>query len=123
MVKLLTKKTVDNDKEKRYKLLRNLDTVYQQLCEEHNRSAPRGGIPIGGGDWMDSFFKMEAIRGTITSLRAFKTLEESIAFGKSTSSFAVKTWNEKREYQVHRCEETAYAFLDSVVRRFASETF
>ena len=54
-----------------------LDQEYQRLSDTHYTNAPKG-MPVGGGDWMDSFFRMEAIRGTMNGLRRGLSLEESI---------------------------------------------
>lgn len=102
-------------------LLRFLDGRYQSLSRKHREAAPTGGtIPIGGGDWMDTFFRMEALRGCIGALRRDKTLAEAVEEGKTVAVIAVQIWNRRREYQVHRCEDTADDYLDSVVRSFYS---
>ncbi len=108
----------------RNKLLRSLGVVYDSLYKRHNTEQRAIGnkTPIGGGDWMDTFFQLEGLRGVITALRQGKTLSYAIQFGKGTSSAAVKIWNDRREYQVHRCEETAHDFIENTVRRMLHAT-
>lgn len=99
----------------RHELLRSLDCVYDDLCQRSSKNAPQG-IPVGGGDWMDDFFKAEALRGFLTAYRDPKaTIEKAIEDGKIISTIAVKIWNKRREWQVHRCEETAHRFLENTV--------
>lgn len=100
----------------RRRLLILLDGEYQRLNGIHWANAPRNGkIPIGGGQWMDSFFRMEAIRGCQSALRSGASLQEAIKAGQKESRAAVKIWNARREYQVHRWEETAFDYLERLV--------
>lgn len=64
---------------------------------------------------MDTFFRMEAIRGCLTALRNGKKLGAAVQEGKDVSSISVQIWNQKREYQVHRWEETTWSYLDRLV--------
>lgn len=103
----------------RMALLRSLGVEYDRLNKIHSESAPKGGdIPAGGGDWMDSFFRMEGVRGVMTALRAGKTVDYAIQFGKDVSTLAVKIWNGRREYQVRRWEETGHSFIERTVRKY-----
>lgn len=105
-------------REKRYQLLRLLDVEYQSLNQRHLENAPKNNtIPVGGGDWMDTFFRMEAIRGCMGALREGKSLGDAIAEGKAVSEIAVKIWNKKREWQVHHHTETAFSFLSRLMHR------
>lgn len=74
---------------------------------------------MGGGEWMDSFLKSEAVLGTIRALREGKSIEESVAEGKSASEVAVRKWNERRrkDYQVRRWEGCCHHYLDSLIVR------
>lgn len=104
-------------KKRRFEMLRKLDNKYLDLNEKHYNNAPRGGsLPIGGGEWMDTFFRMEALRGMMNALRDGKSLNESVSDGKAVSEIAVKIWNTRREWQVHRYIKTAHSYLDRVVR-------
>lgn len=67
---------------------------------------------------MDTFFRMEAIRGCMSALRLGKPLQEAVDDGKKTSEIAVKKWNDRREYQVHRWHETAHEYLDTLIRLY-----
>lgn len=104
-------------------LLRHLDDVYQEMTRRHYANAPPSGtVPVGGGDWMDYFFKAEAIRGCITSLRAGNTLAQATRDGYAVSEIAVQLWNKRREYQVHRWEKTAHDFLDRTIAAYKRRT-
>lgn len=105
-----------------FPLMRRLDEEYQKLSDAHYRAAPKGGsVAVGGGEWVDTFFKMEAIRGCLTALRNLKNLSEAVEEGKAVSSIAVQLWNQKREFQVRRWEETSHAFLIQLVSRLQKE--
>lgn len=93
---------------------------YDRLGRVHTNSAPRGGIPVGGGDWMDSFFRLEGVRGTLGALRRGIGLRRAIIDGKRVSEIAVKIWNGRREYQVHRWTKTVYHYLDVLERKIRS---
>lgn len=99
--------------ERRYAILRALDDVYQENMSKHYAAAPKGGIPAGGGDWVDYFFKSEGLRGAIGYLRSNKnpTIEGCIAEGLVVSQIAIKIWNTQREYQVHRWENSVEEFI------------
>ena len=98
--------------------LKELDTEYLRLNALSQDAAPRGGsIPVGGGDWMDYFFKAEAVHGMLSSLRHRKTYKQSFANGCAASRGAIKIWNSRREYQVRRWEGWVEDFLESVCRR------
>lgn len=104
--------------ERRFAIMRSLDDEFTLLAERHYENAPNNGtIPVGGGDWMDSFFRMEAVRGTLGALGRGLSLKESIEEGKSVSEISVKIWNGKREYQVHRWIKTAHTYLDKLIKR------
>lgn len=100
------------------KLMIFLDEKMQELYEKHYKAAPRNGIPIGGGDWMDTFFRTEAIRGCLGALRRGKNLEEAIQEGITVSEISVGIWNKKREWQVHRWEKTGEMYLRDLIRHW-----
>lgn len=104
-------------------LLRSLDKVYDELNEKYSCEIKAIGskIPIGGSGWMDLFFRMEGIRGVMAGLRSSGNLLGAIEVGKTTSSIAVRIWNGRKEYQVHRWEETCYGYLEHTVRRIKRE--
>jgi hypothetical protein len=105
------------------KLIARLEEIRQKLWERHRAAAPLSGcIPVGGGEWVDTFFRLEAIDGCLRVLRAGRTLSEAVSAGKEASREAVKKWNQRREYQVHRWEETAFDWLDTVIRLLTQET-
>jgi len=95
-------------------ILLRLSRVYDDLVEKYTAEVHAIGskIPVGGGEWMDLFFKMEGIRGIMTALRCGKTLSEAIEFGKNVSTNAVRTWNSKHEYQTSRWEKTAHNYIE-----------
>lgn len=64
---------------------------------------------------MDSFFKMEAIRGVVSALRNTCSVSVAIKKGKQQSTFAVSKWNSQRGYQVHRWNQTAWSWLEGLV--------
>lgn len=102
-------------KKRRYEILRWLDEKYQSVQRKHYGNAPKGGsIPVGGGDWMDMFFRAEGLRGCIGALRRGVSLKGSFEEGKAVSEIAVRVWNEKREWQVHRQDKTVHSYLDGV---------
>ena len=95
-----------------------LDKEYDKLSQRHYASTPkRGEIPVGGGDWMDSFFRMEAIRGCLSALRSGNSLTKAIEDGKAVSEISVQIWNKRREWQVHRWPKTAHPYLEMLVYR------
>ena len=98
-------------------LLRLLDLEHQRVYKRHIAESPRGGIPVGGGDWMDTFFRLEALEGTISSLMAFESVKVAIERGQQRSTRAVKKWNSQREWQVHRWKEMAWDYLEKLVWR------
>jgi len=109
--------SMPSTREQRMQMLRTLRGIYDKLAEKHYQCAPRGGsLPIGGGDWMDCFFRMEGIRGMMQGLRNNKSLVQSLQDGKDASTVAVKAWNGKREWQVHRWEQTAWHFLECTIK-------
>lgn len=101
----------------RHWILRRLDDEYQKLYRYHIDVAPRG-LPVGGGEWIDSHFKLEAIRGATKSLREGSTIEESIDAGKKAGRYSVKMWNDKREWQVHRQIETTDDYIERLVMKY-----
>lgn len=104
-------------KDHRMRLLRHLDEVYHELWNKHYNLSPRNGeVPTGGGEWMDVFFKSEAVRGTITRLRNDGSVREAIADGKTVSEIAIQLWNTKREWQVHRWEKCCHQYLEHLVK-------
>jgi hypothetical protein len=100
-----------------FPLMRKLDEKYQSLSEKSAKAGPRNGeISIGGGDWMDYFFKAEAVRGTLTALRNGKSMEEAIQDGKAVGEIAIDIWNKKREWQVRRWN----GWIEDYLRRLIS---
>jgi hypothetical protein len=104
-----------------------LDKEYMGLRERHTKAAPRPGtIPIGGGDWMDTFFRMEGVAGILSAVRRGKSIREGLEEGKQDSRRAVLIWNERRgkkDYQTHRWEQTAFDYLDSLVTRLLRQVY
>lgn len=94
-----------------------LSAEYDLLMDRHSKSAPRNGIPVGGGDWMDSFFRMEGVRGTLGALGRGLSLCKSIDEGKVVSEISVGIWNKHREWQVHRWVKTSHSYLEQLERR------
>lgn len=103
------------------RLLIYLDEKYQELSDSHYKNAPPSGtVPAGGGEWMDSFFRMEAVRGCMTALRLRKSVEDAVLDGYAVSEISVQIWNtrRKKDYQTQRWEKTAHDYLDSLIRLF-----
>lgn len=96
------------------KLLRLLDFEWQRWRKVHETNSPRG-MPVGGGDWIDSFFKMTALEGAIRILRNGGTPEAAIEEGKKDSAVAVDKWNQRHGYQVHRWRETCWGWIEFMV--------
>lgn len=101
----------------RIKALRLLGTEYDKLCIQHSKEAPRNAIPVGGGDWMDLFFKMEGVRGTMSALENGKKLERAFEEGKLVSETAIRLWNRRREWQVHRWDKCVHSYLETLQRK------
>lgn len=101
--------------------IRILEMEYEKQVQIHSSAAPRNGIAVGGGDWMDSFFKMEAVRMMLSTIRAGKPLVEVERYGKDAATIAVKLWNDRREYQVRRWEQCCDDFVDSLIRRILND--
>jgi hypothetical protein len=100
-------------RQKRFAILRSLGDVLDEVERRHRREAPRGGAtPVGGGEWMDTFFKIEALQSLIRCLREGKTPSKSLVIAKEASRKAVRVWNSRREWQVHRWEETAFIWIE-----------
>lgn len=106
-------------------LARELDLHYQHLWKIHEADKKKMGnrLPVGG-DHMDIFFKLEGIRGMLSSLRQNEGLQQALEKGKSFSRSAVQKWNaqRKKDYQVHRWEETAFLYLENLLRSLCEET-
>lgn len=100
----------------RKSLLLALGEEYDRVAEIHRKNAPVG-IPVGGGEWMDSFFKLEGLDGIMLALRKLKPIEVALSEGKQQSTEAVKIWNSRREWQVHRHKETAWTYLENILKR------
>lgn len=103
--------------EQKLHLLRELGRDYQSVLEEHNGKVRKIGnrIPVGG-DHMDSFFRAEAGRGFYDAIRQDASVEDALAAGRREAAAAVRKWNSRREYQVHRWEGTADSWLEGRVR-------
>lgn len=103
-------------------LLMSLGKEYQRLNDIYKSNAPLyGTIPAGGGEWMDSFFRMEAIRGCTSALSKGESIEDAIVAGKEASTDAVRIWNSRREYQVRRWDGTSHSWLENLVYRMCRE--
>lgn len=102
----------------RFAILRFLDDEYQKLYAKHYELSPKNGeIPVGGGDWMDMFFRTEGLRGMINKLDSNGTIKEALEDGKTVSEIAVGLWNKKREWQVHRWNKTCHTYLINIMGR------
>lgn len=100
-----------------FPLMRKLDERYQMYCQQSMSCAPRNGdLPVGGGDWMDNFFKAEAIRGTLTAMRHGKEPLEAAKDGKAVAEISIQIWNDKREYQVQRWNGWVEDFIQSELK-------
>ncbi len=97
-----------------------LSKEYDRLSQQHSKTTPKNGIPVGGGDWMDSFFRMEGVRGVLSALGRKVSLKNAIQEGKAVSEVSVEIWNKRREWQVHRWTKTVHNYLDSLYRRIHS---
>lgn len=90
-----------------------------RLYELHREELAAIGSRISvGGAHMDVFFQAVGLHGVLTGLREGRTIGESVALGCKESTDAVHKWNEKREYQVHRSDGTAHAFIERTVMKF-----
>lgn len=99
-------------------VMRALDEEHRRLMRLSNDAAPRGSaISVGGGDWMDCFFRAEAIRGLLTALRHKKPMAAALADGQAVAEIAVQLWNGKREWQVHRSKCWIEDFLRERIRQ------
>ena len=108
-------------RDRRDRALHALQKAYDKLQEVHTREASRNNtIPVGGGEWMGSFFRMEGLRGTMTALRLGKGIRASIEEGKVVSEISIRIWNQRREWQVHRWDKCCQAYLDSIYRKIIS---
>lgn len=95
--------------------LKQISSILDQWNERHRKETPQG-VAVGGGEWMDSFFKVEGLSGIVESLRDGADLDFALEWGKIRARKAVKIWNSRREYQVHRWVNTADAWLEGQVR-------
>jgi hypothetical protein len=66
---------------------------------------------------MDTFFKMEAIRGVLGALRHGDTLEKARQDGKVVCEIAIQLWNTKREWQVRRSN----CWIEDFITRMVAE--
>lgn len=95
-----------------FPVMRALDASYLRFNDLSNAAAPRGGaIPIGGGDWMDNFFKAEALRVFLSHLRRGETVLDAMTHGILDCHAAINLWNRRREWQVHRSNDWVMPFL------------
>lgn len=107
--------------DRRHELLRLLDEEHLRQNKEHRKLSPRNGeIPVGGAH-MESFFRMEGVGGIIQALRDGQGILEAVAHGKAIASFAVRLWNGRREWQVHRWEKTCDDYFDRLMVRIRSK--
>lgn len=101
--------------QRRFELLHRLNDIWSQLHKEHLREMVAIGnrVPVGGSDYIDLFFKMEGIRVAIVCLRQKKSVLEALEEAQKASRYAVQRWNQQRrkDYQVHRWEDTACDYL------------
>jgi hypothetical protein len=99
--------------------LRRLSDVCTALREKHHAEMRAIGnrIPVGG-DHMDLFFRIEGLDGAVRALRAGRPTDQAIEEGKWASAEAVKRWNARREWQVHRWDSTAHDFIERTVRMY-----
>lgn len=69
---------------------------------------------------MDSFFKMEAIRGFLNGLRSDGSLADAVKAGNEAADYAVEKWNQsrKKDYTVHRSMGSQDSMLWDYARRF-----
>ena len=103
-------------REKLFEEMRRIGDEVLHLWQEHHALAPPTGTIAVGGAHMDSLFKAEAMSGFLYGLREGADIETARGIGVEQSRAAVAKWNAKREYQVHRWEDTAVAYLDGVMR-------
>lgn len=70
---------------------------------------------------MDSFFRAEAIAGVQRLLRQGRGLNEAIENGIRDGKEAIRIWNSRREWQVHRWDGWIESFLQETIRRVRSK--
>lgn len=101
-------------------VVREIDSVCGYHRDRSRANAPTGGrIPVGGGDWMDEFFKQEALEGTLSALRKGLPIDKAIACGRRDCQYAINLWNDrnKKNIWVHRCDGWIQDFIVTVVRQ------
>ena len=97
--------------------LQVLEARYQLSLEEHRRLAPRNGeIPVGGAH-MDPFFRAEALRGLLGALRKGGRPREALLEGAEAGKLAIRLWNRRGDYQVHRWDGWVEDYLRDEIRR------
>ena len=99
-----------------YPLLRLLSEEHAKESERYERSAPRFGIPVGGGDWMDSFVRCEALEACGQALRKGRPVAEAVEAGAVAATQAILKWNASREWQVSIWEGCGRAYIEDKVR-------
>lgn len=106
-------------KPREFRILCELSPIYDTIEKRYRAEQEAIGsrIPAGGGEWMDLFFRLEGIRGVLESLRKGETIEQALKRGKEYSTIAVRKWNSRREYQVHRWDECAHDFIETTLRK------
>ena len=108
----------EGPREKVFVVMRGLNDEVDKLEKKHRELSPRYGEIAAGGAHMDPFFKTEAIRGFLRSLRNGGTPEEAVAAGSTDADYAVEKWNKSRgrDYHTHR---SAKGSQDSILWDYA----
>lgn len=99
--------------------MRRIGDVQRYWQRKSHDAAPRNGaLPIGGGDWMDSFFRSEAIEGLLSSLRKKDSLKEAMLSGVMRAKEAIRVWNHRhrKDYAVQRWDGWVEDFLLNLVK-------
>lgn len=86
----------------RQRLLSLVQKEWERVHDRYYKNQPIG-LPVGGGDWLDSFIEMEGLRGFLSKYKDKNvSLEDAIKDGQTLIEIAVDIWNSHREWQVHR---------------------
>lgn len=97
---------------------RSIRDESDRYLAEHRKLSPRyGEIAVGGGHF-DAFVHGEALACVLRYLNTGSTPAEAVVLAKADARIMVRKWNASRkDYQVHRWEDTMGAKLDAVQRR------
>ncbi len=101
----------------KYAKMREVGEILDKYDRYHVELRPKHGEVSIGGEYMDPFFRAEGLRGWLRAMREEATVQDAIEVGKAAIRLAVKKWNSRREWQVHRDPDSTANWLEGLILR------